>query len=237
MPEIICLQQDSLKWMAEQSVSNQYTFDLVFTDPPYDSLLRWQGIGTTARMGFGANKDATKSDKFYECIDKKTLQDACNLMLSLLKSDRHLYVMCDPVYLPELILWFRGHKDVTYVKPLVWDKQIPGMGYHWRSTHEYIIFCEKGRRRLNNLAWEDILRFPRLHKKGSYPTEKPYRLVERIILNSTKENDWVLDPFCGSGVTGEVCLRHNRNCVLLDKNPRAIEITKNRIESARNTFV
>lgn len=42
---------------------------------------------------------------------------------------------------------------------------------------------------------------------GRHPTQKPVYLLERIILASTKENDVVLDPFCGSSTTGVACKR------------------------------
>lgn len=37
---------------------------------------------------------------------------------------------------------------------------------------------------------------------GKHPTQKPLRLLVRLILASTRQGDWILDPFCGSGTTG-----------------------------------
>ena len=37
-------------------------------------------------------------------------------------------------------------------KPLVWDKKTIGMGYHYRARYEFILFFEKGKRRLNDLG-------------------------------------------------------------------------------------
>jgi site-specific DNA-methyltransferase (adenine-specific) len=95
--------------------------------------------------------------------------------------------------------------------------------------HEYIVMLEKGKRRLNNLGWGDILRHKRVQNRGHYPTEKPYALIEQLVLNSTKEGDLVFDPFCGSGVLGEVCKRHNRRALLLDKSDRAVTVSLSRI--------
>ena len=47
------------------------------------------------------------------------------------------------------------------------------MGYHYRSRYEFILFFEKGKRRLNDLGIADIIEAPRVH--GGYPTEKPPR--------------------------------------------------------------
>ena len=46
---------------------------------------------------------------------------------------------------------------------------------------------------------------------------KPPSLIERLIRNHTNEGDIILDPFCGSGVVGEVAERLNRNCISIDE--------------------
>ena len=51
-----------------------------------------------------------------------------------------------------------------------------------------------------------------------HPYRKPPSLIERLILNHTKEGDTVLDPFAGSGVVHEVCLRLNRNSISIEKD-------------------
>lgn len=90
-----------------------------------------------------------------------------------------------------------------------------GMGYHWRRCGERILFLEKGKRRLNNLGWKDHLLGPR-PGKGDAPAKKPDGVVERLILNSTREGETVLDPFAGSGTVGRMALRHGRRAVLID---------------------
>ena len=46
-------------------------------------------------------------------------------------------------------------------KPLVWDKRTIGMGYHYRARYEFILFFEKGKRRLNDLGIADVISVPR----------------------------------------------------------------------------
>lgn len=214
-------------WLAE----TDRQFDCIITDPPYDSLLKWQGVGTTARMGFGKGQDATESDKFFETIDADDMFECIIQFQRVLKNNAHCYVMCDSEYVAKVLGWVRESDNFSwrYSKALIWDKLAPGLGYHWRGQHEYIVMLEKGKRRLNDLGKSDVLR----HKKvaGGYPTEKPYGLVEELVLNSTNENDWVLDPFCGSGVVGLVCRNHNRNCVLIDKSEKAISTTKEKLDA------
>lgn len=66
--------------------------------------------------------------------------------------------------------------------------------------------------------------------EGYHPTQKPMKLLERIIIASTKENDLVLDPFNGSGTTGIVCTNLNRRYIGIDTSEEYLEITKKRYE-------
>jgi len=60
-------------------------------------------------------------------------------------------------------------------------------------------------------------------RHGRHPTQKPERLLERIVLASTRVGDIVLDPFCGSGTTGVAALRHGRRFIGIDMDERYLE--------------
>jgi DNA modification methylase len=66
-------------------------------------------------------------------------------------------------------------------------------------------------------------------RTGHHPNEKPVELVTRFIELHTQPGDTVLDPFCGSGTTGLVALRHNRSFLGFDLNPDYCELARNRI--------
>lgn len=219
---------DSLSWLETEAAKGP-RFDLVVTDPPYDSLMKWQGKGTTARMGFGAGKDAAQSEKFYPTIDREDMWELVCHLDALTKPNSRTYIMADHEYMPIILGWVResGELEWDYSKPLVWDKVTMGMGYNWRGMSEYICMLRKGKHRLNDLGRGDILRHKRI--AGGYPTEKPFGLIEELVLNSSREGDWVLDPFAGGGTTAAVCQKHNRNCVTLDISPDAIAYTRNRL--------
>lgn len=51
-----------------------------------------------------------------------------------------------------------------------------------------------------------------------HPTRKPYKMIENLVKISTNDNEIVLDPFMGSGVTSEVCKFNNRNFIGFEKN-------------------
>jgi DNA modification methylase len=59
-------------------------------------------------------------------------------------------------------------------------------------------------------VWDDINFYDKTYKK-THPTQKPYKLIERIINCSTNTSDNVLDIFMGSGMTGLVCKNTERN--------------------------
>ncbi len=81
---------------------------------------------------------------------------------------------------------------------------------------------------------EDVWKIPTTpkneKKEGYHPTQKPIKLLTRIITASTKENDVVLDPFNGSGTTGIVCKLLNRKYIGIDISEEFLEITKKRYE-------
>lgn len=62
-----------------------------------------------------------------------------------------------------------------------------------------------------------------------HPTTKPLELIKQLILNSSKDNAVVLDPFLGSGTTLKACIDLNRQCIGIEKNPEYEPIIKNRI--------
>lgn len=59
-------------------------------------------------------------------------------------------------------------------------------------------------------VWDDINFYDKKYKKF-HPTQKPYKLIERLIKCSSNDNYNVLDPFMGSGMTALVCKDNNRN--------------------------
>lgn len=65
-------------------------------------------------------------------------------------------------------------------------------------------------------------------EKTGYATQKPLAILERIVKVHSKEGDMCLDFFAGSGSFGAACLKHNRDCILVDKNHDAIQVMKKR---------
>ena len=73
--------------------------------------------------------------------------------------------------------------------------------------------------------WDDVYFISRSESnKRKYPTQKPLKLLERIVMSSCSEDGWVFDPFAGSGTTAIASQLLGRNCITCDINPQSIEL-------------
>jgi len=84
-------------------------------------------------------------------------------------------------------------------------------------------------KQMRNL-WEITPPQPREKAKGKHPTQKPLKLLERILLASTNEGDVVLDPFNGSGSTGIAALRLGRKYIGIEISEEYLDLTIKRLE-------
>ena len=86
----------------------------------------------------------------------------------------------------------------------------------------------------NNKQMKDVWDFklPKKEEKkyGKHPTQKPVDLLIRIIQASTKENDIVLDPFCGSSTTGVACKMLNRKYIGIDNVKEYLDLSIKRLK-------
>jgi len=69
-------------------------------------------------------------------------------------------------------------------------------------------------------------------EKTGYPTQKPEGIVRRMVQASTREGDWCLDFFAGSGTLGAVAAQLGRRYVLVDSNPDAVAVMRRRLPTA-----
>ena len=68
-------------------------------------------------------------------------------------------------------------------------------------------------------------------EKTGYPTQKPLGIVRRMVQASTREGDWCLDCFAGSGTLGAAAAQLGRRYVLIDSNPEAVQIMRKRLQA------
>jgi site-specific DNA-methyltransferase (adenine-specific) len=213
-------QADAVSWL-EQFPAGEVS--CIVTDPAYESLEKHRAVGTTTRL----------TADWFEIFENDRFPAFFSAAYRALAKNAHLYVLCDQ----ETMFAIKPMGEAAgfrFWKPIIWDKQQIGMGYHYRSQYEVVLFFEKGKRRLNNLGTPDVLSAPRIgaHKR-LYPTEKPVALLETLIAQSTSPGELVADTFCGSGATGEAALRLGRLFAGCDTSARAVEVTRNRLTNWR----
>jgi site-specific DNA-methyltransferase (adenine-specific) len=71
-------------------------------------------------------------------------------------------------------------------------------------------------------------------EKTGYPTQKPLGILNRMIRASSNPGDLVLDFFAGSGTTGVSCLELGRRFILVDNNPQALQVMRQRFSGVGN---
>jgi site-specific DNA-methyltransferase (adenine-specific) len=198
--------------------------DCIITDPPYESLEKHRKIGTTTRL----KQSKASSNKWFDIFPNSRFEELLIQLFRILKKNSHFYLFCDRETMFAIVPIAEA-VGFRFWKPIVWDKKHIGMGYHYRSRYEFILFFEKGKRKLNDLGISDIIECPRIHR--GYPTEKPSAVSEVLIKQSTQAEEVILDPFMGAGSSGIAAIKLGRHFLGCDSNPEAFALSDERISS------
>lgn len=82
-------------------------------------------------------------------------------------------------------------------------------------------------------VWWHTIVSPTGKEKTGYATQKPLGVLRRIVQASSVPGDWVLDFFAGSGTTGAAASELGRGYLLIDENPEAIAVMRERLPAAK----
>lgn len=107
------------------------------------------------------------------------------------------------------------------------------------ESEKYRLEIESRRRHFNPKAnFTDVWTFNIMGGKESvnHPTQKPLKIIKRIIETSSREDALVLDCFGGSGTTAVACKQLGRNCIIIEREEKYIEITKKRLAEVTPTL-
>ncbi|HEU0243002.1 MAG TPA: site-specific DNA-methyltransferase [Candidatus Limnocylindrales bacterium] len=164
------------------------------------------------------------------------------------RTTHHVRLLLDDVFGPERFLnelvwaydyggrprdrWPRKHDTIQWY----------AKGDDWRFERDAIdrvpylapglVGPEKAARgKLPTDVWWMTIVPPASAERTGYPTQKPVRLLERIVAASSRPGDLVLDPYAGSGTTGVAAARLGRRWLLVDRNPVAVGIARARLAS------
>jgi site-specific DNA-methyltransferase (adenine-specific) len=210
---------DAVGWLQLQPSES---IDLIITDPAYESLEKHRAVGTTTRL----THSKASSNDWFKVFPNARFGELFAEVYRVLRRNTHFYLLCDAetMFVAKPAAEQAGFK---FWKPLVWDKRTIGMGYHYRARYEFVLFFEKGKRRLNDLGVSDVLSVPRV--RGGYPAEKPVRVSEILIAQSSQPGETVADPFMGSGSVGVAALKAGRRFLGSDLNLEAVRLSATRL--------
>lgn len=226
-----------------------FKFSCIFADPPY--FLSNGGISVQAGKIVSVNKGEWDKGKSQEemmnfnmewlglCRDK--LKDNGTIWISGTYHNIFSVANC----LTEL-----GYKILNVV---TWAKTNPppnvSCRYFTFST-EFIIWARKSEKRAHYFNYElmkhingnkqmtDVWHLPAIasweKSCGKHPTQKPLALLTRIIMASTQQGEWVLDPFCGSSTTGIAANLLNRRFLGIEQELNFIDMGRNRRNEIEN---
>ncbi|MYG91440.1 MAG: site-specific DNA-methyltransferase [Acidimicrobiia bacterium] len=95
-----------------------------------------------------------------------------------------------------------------------------------------LVTADKAERgKLPTDVWWHTIVSPTGREKTGYPTQKPEGVLRRIVQASSREGDWVLDFFAGSGTSGAVASKLGRRFIMVDNNPDALAVMRRRLSA------
>ena len=196
------------------------SIDMILCDPPYG--MNFQSHRRKDLYGKIKNDDSLGfiDDYFTECN-------------RVMKENTAIYCFCSWHNIDIFKKAFEKHFKLKNC--LVWVKNNHGSGdlqASYAPKHEFILYGNKGRRKFTNGRKEDVLFFNKTNNT-LHPTQKPVDLLEFFILNSSDENEVVLDAFMGSGSTGVACVNTGRNFIGMELDENYFNIAKERIEAIK----
>jgi len=200
---------EGLKRMPRKSI------DLIITDPPY---------GDNVVYGRWNKAIANNQHPLINCMALFEFQ-------RVLKDNSVVYNFTSWKHYPFLTEFIIRYTKFKIRHLVVCNKKGMKLGYGFRNKHELILVLEKGRGTYNLKNFANVVDFDTItHTKSSHPHKKPEKLIERLLLHSSKENDLVLDPFIGGGTTAVVCKRLKRNFIGFEIDDKYHSLALKKIE-------
>lgn len=211
--------------------------DLVVSDPPY--LIDMQSLGDRkTRIGQSIKKSLPNVSSFANGFDIRRLYSA----LKRLQPKINVYLFCNKSQIPEYIKVFVEEGKCLF-DVLVWYKTnaIPAFKHRYLSDKEYLLYFKESGAYCNptsKINATTVFNAPMTVKEKTlygHPTVKPLKLIERAIMNSSREGDLILDPFAGTGTTAVAAYNLNRDSINIEINPDYFETMKTRFLDSATT--
>ena len=202
------------------------SIDLVIIDPPYE--IKTMNGGWT----IGKRKYKDEVSVMIDGFSEEILNLLCTKMKKI-----NIYIYCSKLQLPKLLNYFINKKCnyeiLTYHK----TNPTPLCGNTYLPDTEYVVFArEKGVKIYGEYKTKFKYYTDKVNKKDKklykHPTCKPIPFLQNHIINSSNEDDIILDCFMGSGSTGVAALNTNRKFIGIELDENYFNIAKERIEES-----
>jgi modification methylase len=225
--------------------------DLIFADPPYNLQLKQTLIRPNQTLvdAVDDNWDQFRDFRDYDRFSSSWLKECRRLLaptgtiwvigtyhniyrIGRILQDLGFWILNDVVWtklnpMPN----FRGVRLTNAHETLIWAKKSEGArGY----TFNYHLLKKMNGGKQMRSDWyfplctgSERLRDP--EGKKAHSTQKPERLLERIVLGCSREGDVVLDPFAGTGTTAYVAQQHGRRWIAIEKEREYVELMVQRL--------
>ena len=229
------------------------TFDIIFADPPY--FLSNNGITCSGGKMISVNKgdwDKSLTLKEKHSFNKRWIKECYRI----LKDTGTIWISgaLHNIYSIGMALEESGFKILNNI---TWQKTNPPPNLACKTfTHstETILWARKdlknvkytfnydamkqmnGNKQMKDV-WTTSLTKPSEKKQGKHPTQKPLEILDKIILASTKENDLILDPFCGSSTTGISAVKFGRKYIGIDNKKEYLDLSIRRYEELKEDIL
>ena len=99
------------------------------------------------------------------------------------------------------------------------------------NYHELKLLTENGKQMRN--MWDIPNTSVKEKEHGKHPSQKPLKVMDRLILGLTNEDEIILDPFCGSGSTAVSAKNNKRYYYTIDNNPDYLDLAKRRLATKK----
>ena len=198
-----------------EKLMNGNKADMVFTDPPY-------GYNYQSNM-------RTKTEKFDVLMNDDKILDFMTPLKIV--NDGFVFVCTTWKVLEKWIPLFNEYYNLSNM--IIWDKGGGGIGdlKHTFSTDYEIILCSNNGKEILGKRIGSVWSIGKDNANDYvHATQKPVELSATAIKNVTNENNIVLDVFGGSGSTLIACEQLNRNCYMMELDPKYVDVIIDRWE-------
>ncbi len=221
---------DSLKKIPDNSI------DLILTDPPYN-IAKY----STGNLKFDWRSDINNDLAEWDLKQLNPADLICEFK-RILSPKGNIFIFCSYNIIGEYHKIFDPEFDTFQF--MVWHKSNPVPNFRKSSflnSCELIVSCWNKGHTWNFTNQKDMHNFfecgicmgkERIkdeNGKSLHPTQKPVKLLEKIIKIASNENDVVLDCFNGVGSTGEAALKLNRRYIGIEIDKKYFEESKKRL--------